>query len=750
MAGKRKGKRNTARKGGKSAAAAQASTAIEAYASTTAAAKATSVPASAGPPPNAKDGVLPPLVSMRASLLWCVLGGVLLGLSQPLIIDSFGSAPLLPGVSGLLAFVGLIPFFVVSHGQSVKFTYWHSALTLFVQLVIILYWLHVPINVFTPLPAVVGWLAVFALSALIAAAGAAAFGVAQMVSRRWGWHFGLIGPICFAGLEFLRNHAIFGGFPWGNLGNSLATVPVMLQGAAVVGVYGLVLLIVLFNGGVGTFIAQRLRGDVGVPLVLKVAVAAVVVDVVFGVVWMQSLGTPERTVRVSLLQGNIEQGIKNHDYQNHQFILERFHKLQQEAIDDGAEIVVWPEASLPADFTDKTTHLRDSRILPKDVRAPKERKRRRRKGQKAKPPAQEKPKESAAKIAAREKAMPPAAIVGTTLRYKVIDPDTGKKRRKKANTALVVTNNLELVGRFDKVHLVPFGEYVPWPLKRVVRRLVPGLSSFGELQGPIDLDTGKQKVKVAATVCYEGAFPELTRHFAQGDADLFFNVTNDAWYGVSSMAHQHLLMYAVRAVESGRSVARVANTGISAWIDAAGVVHDATQFYETTQVTADIPLYTRRPPYVWLGDVVPFLCLVFGVVAWMVCLLGDGFWRRRRGPVEQTAGGAMLLLVVGTLVWHYLLDDTFDERDATLTFVLYLYGSLMGVGMWGGRPWGITCQRWALRVTFVLTVISTFYGAWWMWAITAVTYALVRHARMHPEHYQRPPDVPRMPPPSSP
>src|SRR5207237_1290739 len=102
--------------------------------------------------------------------------------------------------------------------------------------------------------------------------------------------------------------------------------------------------------------------------------------------------------------------------------------------------------------------------------------------------------------------------------------------------------------------LVPFGEYVPWPLFAIAKKIVPSIGQFvpGDNFNPVEIPSNENKPKVGTLICYEGIFPQYARYFADAGAELLVNVTNDAWYGVSSAAPQHLAFYAMRASETGK------------------------------------------------------------------------------------------------------------------------------------------------------------------------------------------------------
>jgi apolipoprotein N-acyltransferase len=170
----------------------------------------------------------------------------------------------------------------------------------------------------------------------------------------------------------------------------------------------------------------------------------------------------------------------------------------------------------------------------------------------------------------------------------------------------------ELAYRYHKIHLVPFGEYVPMqPLLtlggRVAAKLVQQVADFTPGQSlslaPVDGHLA------GAFICYEAIFPELVRGFSAGGADLLVNITNDAWYGRTSAPHQHLAMAAFRAVENGKYLVRAANTGITAVIDPRGRIVEQTPLFERTVLVRDVAWVPGRTFYVRHGDVFAWTCL---------------------------------------------------------------------------------------------------------------------------------------------
>jgi apolipoprotein N-acyltransferase len=169
---------------------------------------------------------------------------------------------------------------------------------------------------------------------------------------------------------------------------------------------------------------------------------------------------------------------------------------------------------------------------------------------------------------------------------------------------------------YDKVHLVPFGEYVP--LKRFlpfVGKMVQAVGDFSPGEGSYGLSFSRGKAGVL--ICFETIFPELSRALKKDGCTLLVNLTNDAWFGRTSAPYQHLSMLTFRAVENRVWVARAANTGISAFIDSTGCIRRVYPLFQRGGIHAIIPLRPGLSFYTRYGDLIFLLCaLIFGWGAW--------------------------------------------------------------------------------------------------------------------------------------
>jgi apolipoprotein N-acyltransferase len=175
------------------------------------------------------------------------------------------------------------------------------------------------------------------------------------------------------------------------------------------------------------------------------------------------------------------------------------------------------------------------------------------------------------------------------------------------NSAYLLSPEGEHVSKYDKVHLVPYGEYVP--LRQIfpfISKLVQGVGDFGTGKGYIPLIMDGHKIGVL--ICYEGIFPEASRSYKGHGADLLVNITNDAWFGRTSAPYQHLSMTVFRAVENRLYLVRAANTGISAMIDPTGHIALRTNLFEKTAVQGKVRFLACRTFYGVWGDVFVLAC----------------------------------------------------------------------------------------------------------------------------------------------
>ena len=185
------------------------------------------------------------------------------------------------------------------------------------------------------------------------------------------------------------------------------------------------------------------------------------------------------------------------------------------------------------------------------------------------------------------------------------------------NRAYLLSSSGRILGTYDKIHLVPFGEYVP--LKRFlpfVHRLVPAAGDFspGVKSEPLPLSP----FPAGVLICYEAIFPELARSQVMHGAAILINLTNDAWFGPTSAPFQHLAMAVFRAVETGRPLIRAANTGFSAVVGPRGRILKQSGLFVEEVLMVEVPVHQgKTTPYTRFGDL--FSRVMVGVT--LLCAL---------------------------------------------------------------------------------------------------------------------------------
>jgi apolipoprotein N-acyltransferase len=184
------------------------------------------------------------------------------------------------------------------------------------------------------------------------------------------------------------------------------------------------------------------------------------------------------------------------------------------------------------------------------------------------------------------------------------------------NSAYLISPGTKTIHTYEKAHLVPYGEYVPF------KKWLPFLGKIVAQVG--DFRPGKagktipwEKGALGVQICYEIIFPGLSRAMVKNDAVLLINITNDAWFGKTSGPYQHFSITVFRAVENRRALARAANTGISGFIDPAGRILTSTPLLQEAAVTRTLPLIRSKTFYTRFGDLFALACLagtIFGIL----------------------------------------------------------------------------------------------------------------------------------------
>ncbi|MCM2360054.1 MAG: apolipoprotein N-acyltransferase, partial [Geobacteraceae bacterium] len=417
----------------------------------------------------------------RRDYILAALSGALLALSFPQ-----------PGLS-FLAWFAFVPLLLAISNKGPRTAFrlgFVSGLTAYGG---ILYWLNIVMTTYGKLH----WTVSFSLFLLLVAYLALFTGAVAFVARR-GETAGisplLSFPVVWVGLEYVRSFLLT-GFPWASLGYSQYRTLPLIQIADITGVYGLSFLIALANVVIYRIIRGMVRKEGGAYPTASAVLLLLLLVATLGY-GFHRLRTPERgeALRVALTQGNIPQDVKWDPAFQEQTIAV-YEKLSRQACAGGSDLVVWPESAAPFYLQSDLQHAGRIKSLAAELKT--------------------------------------CMVVGSPAF------EQERERIRYLNSAFLLAPDGELLGRSDKMHLVPFGEYVP--LARFlpfVNKMVAGIGDFSPGSAITPLDTGKGKLGVL--ICFEGIFPELSRAYVRAGSRLLVNITNDAWFGRSSAPYQHL------------------------------------------------------------------------------------------------------------------------------------------------------------------------------------------------------------------
>ena len=492
----------------------------------------------------------------RRDYLLALLSGVMLAASFPL-----------PGISPL-AWFALVPLLLTLRDRTPRQVCTLGFCAGLVAYLGILYWLNIVMTTYGKLPLVLSLLLYIVLSAYLALY----LGwVTWLVRLAMEWRITPVIslPVFWVAAEYLRSVALT-GFPWASFGYTQYKILPVIQIADIAGVHGVSFLLALTNAVclriVNSFIC---REQCRYPL-RSVAVMAVVL---FSTVWygLNQLNEIDDgpIARVALIQGNIPQDVK-WDPAFVEGTVSKYERLSREVTAHGTDLLIWPESALPLFYQKDDLYGGRLRLLAREL-------------------------ETSLLFGS-----PAFEREGDRVRY--------------LNSAFLVNYEGKDLGRSDKHHLVPFGEYVPLArLLPFVHKMVEGIGDFvpGKTLEPLQASFGK----VGVLVCFEGIFPDLSRRYVAAGSRLLVNITNDAWFGRSSAPWQHLSMTVFRAIENRVPVARAANTGISAFISSRGEIEQASSLFVEATPYGEVRLgQGERTVYNRIGDLFSLICLGITVI----------------------------------------------------------------------------------------------------------------------------------------
>ena len=505
----------------------------------------------------------------RRTVLLSIISGLLLTASFP------------PFDLSLLAWVGLVPLLISLKGQDERTGFYLGAIAGLAFFIGTVFWVTNSVHFYGNIPLLPASLITLLLCAYLALYPALFGAIIVCGGKKCPALLFLMAPAAWTALELARAY-VFSGFPWALLGYSQYRILPMIQIANITGVYGVTFLIVLVNTAIAEFLMDRkkYRGLIAAGLLLFLTLG-------YGFIQLRE---PQGTegMRVSLIQGNIEQDRK-WDPLYQADVIAAYKRLTREALMRNPELIIWPETAVPFFFGGDRP---GDRALTQDLRA----------------------------FVKHNKV--PLLFGSPTFEVK---PGRVVHLR---NSAFFLDPKTDVEAVYHKIHLVPFGEYVP--LKSVLFFIEKMVQAIGDFQSGKEYtlmtvrpgrpvaspgeSASPDGIKISVVICYEIIFPHLVRKFVDRGAEVMTTVTNDAWFGRTSAPYQHFAMAVLRAVENHVPVARAANTGISGFIDSNGRILQKSDIFTEAHLTSTVIPSRRRTFYTRHGDLFAYACVLVSIV----------------------------------------------------------------------------------------------------------------------------------------
>jgi apolipoprotein N-acyltransferase len=380
-------------------------------------------------------------------------------------------------------------------------------------------------------------------------------------------------------LEYVRSNFFFLALPWALLGQTQYKNINLIQISSYTGIYGVSFLVALVNSSIAVILSHLIfykkleKRNVGI-ICYYLSPILLVLIISF---WGRSIRKNNnimRSVRVGLVQGNISQEMK---WKKDTFLrsFERYKALTKELAHEKPSLIIWPETAIPLDFRSSPRDFWKILALAREIEVP--------------------------------------IILGAAGATKI--GGSGDRSKGTYNSAFYISSQGRILGEYQKIKLLPFGEYIPSIGRLSLSFLIPDLK-VNFIPGNNAKVFPLNEEPFGITICWESIFANLFRNFVLKGASFVVNISNDAWFKDSAGPYQHLICNIFRAVENRTSIARVSNTGISCFIDPYGritqkVEKNGCEYLNITgAVCEDMPLYKGSTFYTKYGDFFMFFCII--------------------------------------------------------------------------------------------------------------------------------------------
>ncbi|NOX20339.1 MAG: apolipoprotein N-acyltransferase [Nitrospirae bacterium] len=445
------------------------------------------------------------------------------------------------------------------------------------------YWIYYSLNQFGNMPLITA-LSVVMLLSIYQGLYVMAFSFLISKLNKKGVSLLYTAPVLWTAFEFLRGH-LFTGFPWSLAGYTQWSNTYMLQISDITSIYGVSFVVILFNAFL-TELIHFYSSKKQNYLVLKAITVFIIIGLTFiyGLYRVNQIENQKKlkSIKIALIQGNIDQD-KKWDLRYQKDVLNTYFNLTRKAVKDSKpDLIIWPETALPF-YYGSEKELTDELVgFVKELSIP--------------------------------------LLTGSMLVKELKIKEDGSYEYGITNSAILLDSDGKLTYIYDKIHLVPFGEYVP------LRRFLFFLDKLVSV-GIGDFKQGKSYVKgrvkdldIATVICYEAIFPDLVRKFFIDGGDIIVNISNDAWFGETIGPLQHYQIATVRSIENRKPLIRVTNSGISGIIDQAGRTLKTLGLFKRGYITFTLEIKNINSLYSRIGDLFGYFSLLYSTIVIIIFL----------------------------------------------------------------------------------------------------------------------------------
>jgi apolipoprotein N-acyltransferase len=470
------------------------------------------------------------------------------------------------GFIAWVAYVPLIVFVFSIHTSARAFLggFIAGAVSLFALLI----WIPDVLTRYGGLSSALAWTAFTLLVSMLACYPAAACALTKYLARRGGTAYFLLFPAVWIVFEYAQSLFPFGGLPWILAGYSQSGYLGIIQIADITGVFG-VSFVILWTGIAFVWLATCKGNKIKACAPLLAAVLLIAACLIYGRVSLRRWEAVPADYCAAMLQGNLSFDDPEH------VLAEKFRegyvRMADTLMPGEADLLVLPESPSPASFQYEDSYRQALEGLARRY---------------------------------------PLGLIFNNIRNSETAHGSAY-----FNSAYFLDKNGALTGIYDKIHLVPFGEYIPLSkLFTFAETITKDVGSFSPGNDIRVLTLGNHPAN--ALICFEAVFPDLVRRFVQKGSQLMVNLTNDAWYGDSAAPYQHLAIARLRAVENRRYLLRATNSGVSAIIEPSGKIQMSTGLLQEAVAKGHFAFIEKTTLYTRYGDVFVFLCAIISCASW--------------------------------------------------------------------------------------------------------------------------------------